>query len=148
MKDKLLIVADLGLLKAYRAEMRHAALPRLVLLEEYALTEAHQKLRDKLSDLSGRHRAPNTSASAPMADRHNLELEVRKRLLRKITKKIQALLENREFDGCYLAAGREINHQVLQALTPAARGKIERNVALELTKVEPIKLWEHFETVA
>ena len=51
MKSKLLIVADLGLVKAYKLDFttpNHT--PRLEQLQEIVLEEAHSRLLDKLID--------------------------------------------------------------------------------------------------
>jgi len=55
MKSKLLIVADLGLVKAYKLDFTPNHTPRLEQLEEIVLEEAHSRLLDKLTDEAGRH---------------------------------------------------------------------------------------------
>lgn len=144
MKIKLMVVADLGWLKAYRVEMDDRPTPHLALVEEMELTEARQKIKDKLSDLAGRRRSAGMSGAAPMADSHNQELEVEKRLVRQLTDKIVQLASQNCFEGCYLAVGKEINRKVVDALPPRVREKIEVNLALDLTKVEICKLWDYF----
>jgi len=50
MKSKLLIVADLGLVKAYNLDFTPNHTPRLEQLEEIVLEETHSRLLDKLID--------------------------------------------------------------------------------------------------
>jgi hypothetical protein len=50
MKSKLLIVADLGRVKAYKLDYTLYNTPRLEQLEEIALEEAHNRLLDKVTD--------------------------------------------------------------------------------------------------
>jgi hypothetical protein len=58
MKNKLVIVADLGLLKAYRIDITPQGTPRLEALHELVLEEAHSRFSDRVTDLGGRHGAP------------------------------------------------------------------------------------------
>jgi len=55
MKSKLLIVADLGLVKAYKLDFTPNHTPRLEQLQEIVQEEAHSRLLDKLTDEAGRH---------------------------------------------------------------------------------------------
>ena len=48
MKSKLLIVADLGLVKAYKLDFTLNRTPRLEQLEEVVLEEAHGRVLDKM----------------------------------------------------------------------------------------------------
>jgi hypothetical protein len=50
MKSKLLIVADLGLVKAYNLDFTPNHTPRIEQLQEIVLEEAHSRLLDKLID--------------------------------------------------------------------------------------------------
>src|SRR6266487_455024 len=55
MKNKWLLVVDLASFKAYRVETsRFTRSPRLELIEAFDNAEAHSRLGDKVSDLSGR----------------------------------------------------------------------------------------------
>jgi hypothetical protein len=68
MKSKLLIVADLGLVKAYKLDFTPNHTPRLEQLEEIVLEEAHSRLLDKLTDEAGRHSSPTQKNwGAPLA---------------------------------------------------------------------------------
>jgi hypothetical protein len=149
MKNTLVVVMDLGCLKAYRLENNHAySTPRLELVEEFESADAHGKLVDKVSDLSGRF--PRRTGAAHMAaamsdgERHNIELEGRKRLVRQLAQRLNALLRNKEIERCLLAASREINHQLLDELEPQLRTKIEKNVPADLTKLERAEILRHF----
>jgi hypothetical protein len=145
MKDKLLIVTALGQLKAYKVEFPPKGSRRVTLLESVVLEEAHHRLGEKLSDLAGRH-AGSTQKSwgAPMADSHNLRLELKRRLLKQVAEKVEVLLIRYGNEGCWLAAPKEINHQIFDALSPRLRVRIEQNLPHDLTKMEPKALIEHF----
>ena len=80
-----------------------------------------------------------------MADgeRHNIELEMRKRLVRQLARRFNALARVKGVERCLLAASKEINHQFLDELEPEVRAKIRKNVA-SLTKLERTEILGHF----
>jgi hypothetical protein len=149
MKNTLVVVMDLGCFKAYRLENhRPQQTPRLELLEEFNNADAHGKLVDKVTDLGGRFPrrtgAPNTTGAMSDGERHNIELEARKRQVRRLAQRLNTLLRSKDVERCLLAASREINHQVLEELEPQARAKIERNLPADLTKLERVEILRHF----
>jgi hypothetical protein len=149
MKKTLVVVTDLACLKAFRLENHHPnQTPRLELVEEFNNAEAHGKLGDKVTDLSGRPSRGLGMANTrgPMSDgeRHNIELESRKRLVRQLAQRFNELARGPEVERCLLAASREINHQLLEDLEPQVRAKIEKNVSADLTKLERAEILRHF----
>jgi hypothetical protein len=79
-----------------------------------------------------------------MADDHNLKLEEKRRLIRKIAGRITDLIEHNAKNGCWLAAPKEINPQILNELPPAVRKRIEKSVPCDFTKLSPPEVLEHF----
>jgi len=150
MKNTLLVVADLGGFKAFRLENNQDQLnrtPRLQLLEQFENAQAHDRLVDKVSDLSGRFpRGTGSKGTGAMSDgeRHNIALETRKRLVRQLAHRINVLARAQEIERCLLAASREINHQLLEELEPQVRLKIIKNVPADLTKMERVDILRHF----
>ena len=149
MKNTLVVVTDLACLKAYRLENNHPNRSlHLELVEEFNNAEAHGKLGDKVSDLSGRfpRRTGAQHMTGAMSDgeRHNIELESRKRLVRQLAQRLNGLVGTKEIERCLLAASREINHQLLEELEPQVRAKIEKNVHVDLTKLERSEILRHF----
>ena len=145
MKDKLIIVVDLGLVRAYRIELTPQRTPRLQQLQEMVLDEAHSRLKDRVTDLAGRHGSPTQkSRSAPKADDQNLRLESKRRLIRQIAGRIADIIEQNAKNGCWLAAPKEINLQILSELPPAARERIQKTVPCDFTKLSPPEVLEHF----
>ena len=145
MKSKLLILADLGLLKAYKIDLTRKGTPRLEPLEEVLLEEAHQRVVDRVTDLAGRHVAPTQKSwGAPIADDHNLRLETKRRLIKKIAGHVERLIQRHAGEGCWLAAHKEINHQILEEVPQAIRARIEKNLQRDLVKAEQEELLEHF----
>jgi hypothetical protein len=149
MKNTLVVVADLGCFKAYRLENDHPdRSPRLEPLQEFNNANAHDKLGDKVTDLAGRFPrktgAAHTTGAMSDGERHNIELESRKRLVRQHAQRLNTLARNKDFDRCLLAASREINHQLLDELEPQVRAKIEINLSADLTKLERAEILRHF----
>jgi len=144
-KNTLLVVADLACFKAYKIDgsETHSS-PRLQLIEEYVNPDAHGKLVDKVSDLSGRFRRDARSGAMSDGERHNIQLESRKRFVRMLAQRLNRLAKENGFDRCFLAASKEINHQLIEELDPQVRAKLAKTVAADLTKVEKTELLSHF----
>ena len=109
------------------------------------LGDAHSRVVDKVTDLAGRHISPTQKNwGAPLADDHNLKLESKRRLIRQIADHIERLIQRNDFDGCWLAAHKEINHQILNELSFPIRERIKKNLPLDLTKVGQKELLDQF----
>ncbi len=145
MKPKLIIVTDLGLFRAYRLEATPKKTPHLELLQEVNIEEAHQRLTDKVTDLSGRHVSPTARKwGAPLSDDHNLKLETKRRLVRTIADHIKRLVHANPGTTCCLAAHKEINHLIWDALPQPVRARIETNLGRDLVKATRRELLEIF----
>ncbi len=149
MKNTLVIIIDLGCLKAYKlenGELNRA--PRLELIEHYTNNQAKEHLVERVSDSSGRFGRggikSNSAGGMGDGERHNIQLEQRKRLVRELARRLNTLAKPREIERCLLAASREINHQLMEELDPAVRAKIEKNLSADLTKIETALLLNHF----
>jgi len=140
MKNTLVVVVDLGCLKLFRVDNGVTRTPRLELIEQFDNPEAHNRLVERVTDLSGRfpRGAAKPANGNVMSDgeRHNIELEQRKRFVREFARRVNSLLRNEEIECCFLAASREINHQLIEELEPRVRAKIEKNLSADLTKLE------------
>jgi hypothetical protein len=150
MKNKLVVVTDLASLKAYKLSRPDPQSSlRLELLEHLELNGAHEKLTDKVSDLAGRFgKGGGPASGAAVGERHNIELEQRKRLVKQLTGKLTQLLRADEVEGCFFAASKEINHQILEGLESRLRTKIEKNIAADLTKLGKSELLDRVATAA
>jgi hypothetical protein len=149
MKNTLVLVTDFGGFKAYRLENDQPdSSPRLELLEEYTDTQAHRKMVEQVSDLSGRfpRRTGARGATGAMSDgeRHNIELEKRKRGVRNLAGRINSLMRNPDVEQCFLAASREIMNPLLQELSPDSRSKIGMNIPADLMKASKMELLRQF----
>jgi hypothetical protein len=147
MKNTLVVVADLAGLKAYRLDetpVQHTS--RLELLQEFNNNGAKARRADVATDASGRFPRGAAQGASGMSDgeRHSLELENRKRLVRQLAGNLSQLLQRGAVDDCYLAASREIHNRLLDELEPAARAMIVRSVRADLTKLDPSQVLTHF----
>jgi len=149
--NTLLVVADLGGFKAFKLENSNhhqvKQTPRLELVEQFTNPDAHGRLVDRVSDLAGRFpRRTGARAASSMSDgeRHNIELELRKRFVRRLAQRLNTLAGRQEIDRCFLAASREINHALLEELSPEVRAKIAKNVPADLTKHGQAEILRHF----
>jgi len=149
MTNKLLVVTDLGSFKAYKLEANNLhSTPRLELIEEFDLTSAHGKMVNQVSDLAGRYHTPTMGKwSTTWGERHNIELERKRRLIKQVAAALTDLLRRDGAEVCYLAASKEINHQIIAELPREARAKIEKIVPCDLTKAEKSDLLKHFEVL-
>ena len=148
MKTKLIIVTDLGLFKAYRIDLTPSQTRRHELIEEFRFVEAHRRFDEMVTDMAGRHVGPTHAAwGAPITDDHNLRLETERRLIKRIAKHVEDLVQRNGHEGWWLAAHKEINHQILEELPLPVRARIEKNLPRDLTKMGQMDLLEHFLSV-
>ena len=149
MNNKLVVVTDLGSFKAYRLEANSLhRTPRLELIEEFNLVEAHGKLLDRVTDSAGRYHGPTLGKWATTwGERHNIDLERKRRLIKQVAAALANLLRKDGADGCYLAAGKDINHQILAELPREARLKIEKVVPCDLAKADKVEILRRFEVL-
>jgi hypothetical protein len=141
MKKQLLIVTDLGSFKAYTVDnSRLHSTARLEMIEHFNPEQPRLKMADKLSDLAGRYRAQAGRGNTSVGERHNIKLEERRRLIRRLARRLNVLMGDGDVDSCYLAASKEIDQQILGALAPAAQAKIKRNLPADLMKASKEQL--------
>lgn len=151
---KLIIVADLGLLRAYREVKRpQDREPHLELIEELTPEAAHEKLSDQVTDQAGRFpRGSGAGKTIPgdlsAGERLNLDAEQTRRLLSRLAETIDRLLADEAVTDCWLAASAPIHKQLLDALNPKAREKISQVLASNLAGNEPKELLGHFAKAA
>ncbi len=135
MNAKLLIVTDLGLLKAYRLETTARGTPHLTELAAIQLEEAHRRLLEEVRDLAGRHISPTQHKwGAPLTDDHNLRLEIKRRLVKKIAAHIRHFAQSANGNPIWLVAHKEINRPILDELPAAVRRRVEKTVPRDLVK--------------
>src|SRR5262245_19637986 len=144
MKNKLLIVTDLGLFKAFSVQLTPRRTVRLEPLTEFAFDEAHLPFKSRVTDMAGRRAGPTRTWAAPMGDDHNFRLETRRRLIKRIAAHVERLIRRDGEEGCWLAAPGTIDQSLLEELPAMIRQRIEKTVSLDLTKEQPRQLVARF----
>ncbi len=71
-------------------------------------------------------------------------MEQRKRLVRQLAGRLNTVITRPGIERCLLAASKEINHQLIEELPTSTRGKIQKNLAADLTKLDKSELLAHF----
>ena len=150
MKKKLLLVMDLGCLRAYQMDFsvgrQHG--PKLELIDEFTSPNGTTNAGETVTDTPGRFPRgagpKNVMGDMSSGERNDLQLEEKRRILKDMGSHCEELLKDGEVDSCYFAAAREIHHQVLDSLSPQARKKIVKNVPANLVKTPAPELMAHF----
>ncbi len=146
--DKIIIIiANLGHFKAYRViKDPLETSPRVTLIKSYNFIEGHGKLGDKLSDAAGRFRkgGRREAAAKGSGERHNIELEIEKRIIKMIAKDINAVIASEKFEKWYMAAGDKINRQIIDSLTNEVKARLFKNITADLTKIDRSEILSHF----
>ena len=142
---KLVIVADLGHLKAYRLEERpEFKRPHLELIQAMETVETHH-LREDVTHQAGQFRKePAVTGKVSDAKEPNLNLERRNRTVRMLAETITTLIAQEHVPNCYLAADPRINQSLLGEMDAQTRLKIQKNIPANLSKLEPEELVERF----
>ncbi len=146
--DRIIIItANLGHFKAYRVSQDPPDIsPRVTLIESYDSIEGHGKLGDKLSDASGRFRRSGgkDEVAKGSGERHNIKLEMEKKLSKMIARDIDALIENEQCDEWYLASAKKINRKIIDNLKPEVKDRLVKNITADLTGVARSEILTHF----
>ncbi|MCC5845273.1 MAG: host attachment protein [Verrucomicrobia bacterium] len=150
MKKTIIIVTDLGLLRAYlKTDPDNGRPPSLERIEEWKPERARQKRSEQVSDQAGRFPqgagAVNISGNLSAGESLNTETEQERRSIVELAGRINTLLADPAVTHCLLAVSAPIHKQVLAALEPAARAKITSVIASNLAKTDPGKLLGYFE---
>lgn len=143
--NSLLIVADLGRMKAYRVtrdELQPDTSPAFLDLADEDLANLHSRVSDRVTDKAGRF--AYGSGSIAVGERHNEEKEAEENQLRAIAGRINRVAAA-EQGKIYLAAPQTMLRNLVESLEPAVRDRIRRDLALDLVKAPKLELLRRFE---
>jgi hypothetical protein len=144
MTNTIIVATDLGAFKAYRLDRTALNTPRLELIEEMELVDGHGRLGDKVTDQAGRYSVPMQSMAMSNGERQKIELELKRRLIKQIAGRLTKLANRRDVEEIYFSAASAVNEMILEEAGPQVRGKIEKNVACNLAKLDKKELLRHF----
>ncbi|VVM06787.1 hypothetical protein MAMC_01243 [Methylacidimicrobium cyclopophantes] len=147
MRIDTIITADLGHLKAYRVWVDElSGKTHIQILADQILPEAHKKLADLETDARGRYsvRTGKVALGRPAGEVHNVELEIRKRLLGQLAQEIDSLLHREGSKHWGLAAGSEVLPRLLEKLSASSRERLVKTVPADLTKLDKEEVFSRF----
>lgn len=144
-----LIVANRGELKVFEAKPRtleaEAGLKesevKLELILDKDYIDAHKKLKDLVTDEAGRFKGDAGTKGASIAEEHNLELEIERRILEDIAKDINDLV-NKAPKRVFISINEEYEERVLNSVN--SKEKIAKVLKKDYVKVPKEELLELF----
>lgn len=145
MDEKIVIVIDLGAIKAFRLNTTLRGSLHLEPLQQTTFQESHQRILDRVTDLAGRRGSPTLrNWGSPIAEQNKVTLETERRLIKNIVNHIiQLAKDNPELD-IWMAAPKDVNHRILEALPAALRQRIQISLSRDLVNATKRELLESF----
>lgn len=148
MKNRMIVVANLGAFKAYKIQQDGTGSARLEEVATPDVPNEHSKRSNTLTVMEGKSAAnpsnPRANATASDGEQHNMELEKRRRAIRKIAENIHRFLDDEPTRTCALAAPKEILGQIVNEVHPSLRGRLDKTLPLDLTRAPKLELLEQF----
>jgi hypothetical protein len=142
MTDKMIVLADLGCVKAYRVNYDEmTSKPRIELVYDCEFPEARARLLDNVTDQAGRFPVSGTPG-ASNGENHNLRIETERRLIRSVADKISELVQGERY--WHLAASEGINCRIIEHLRPETRATLCRNLPADLVKTPKQQVLDYF----
>ncbi|MFT5467042.1 MAG: hypothetical protein ACI8UO_002145 [Verrucomicrobiales bacterium] len=143
--NTLIITTDLGRLKAFRVV--HAPdepSPTIDLIREDDFANDHSRFANRDTDQAGQF--PSGGSGMAAGERHGEETEARRVQLEQLAAAVDQQAQSEPDAAIFLAAPKPVNQQLLGLLTPDVRGRIAKNLALDLTKEPKLELLRRFES--
>ena len=145
LENTLIIVADLGELKAFNVK-RHEAIVGKELMISYSLEvvndenfiKGKKKLSEILSDSSGQF------VNGTLED-HDLKIEIENRIMREIAEDIENIIKNIKPKQLFLAFPKEHNHELTNKLRDETKAVLVKNITSNLVKTDKEKILSFFE---
>ena len=144
----LVVVANLGHLKAYKVVETPTRGRKLELVDELNFPEAHGRFADKVTDYAGRFpmtQGPGAGQQMAPSEALTVELETQRRLVRLVARQIEAIIRREQPEFWDFAAAPEVYQAILGEITPEYRQRLLRSARADLTKTPPPELLAHFE---
>ncbi len=146
--DELVIVADLGKLKAYRIvkDPLKLASDKVEVIREFMSEQSRAKASDRFADAAGRFYLGGGSAgtAAGHGEPHAIASEDERRTIKFLAEEICGMVRK---EGCrkwHMALDKSINNQVLAILPQDIKARLATNINANLTKAAKARIMEHF----
>lgn len=147
MSTTLIIVADSGLLKAYRISQKSLTHKRKAeLVKSIFYEQAHKKLGEIVTDQAGRFRGAGkrTTGQGTTGEEHNLVQDLQKKVIKHLATDIESVVKLYAADTYHIALAVKLYKPVLDSLKKDLRTKFKKTVNADLTKETVAKLRERF----
>ncbi len=139
--NRIVIVTDLGHFKCFRLTRNDMESPRLELIDEYEIIEAHKKLKDLLTDREGQFgMGGERKEVGGSGEPHNLETEQQKKIIKAIVDDINKIIKKEGFRKWYLVAGKTINNAIQERLDPKVKEALFKNITADHVKTKKADL--------
>ncbi len=144
LENTLVIVADLGELKAYSIEEHEGVVNgemkishSLKLLNDENFIEGRKKLGEVVSDKAGK-----IGQGSP--ENHNLQSERENRTIKEIAADIDAIVNAIKPEQLFLSFPKEHNQELLNTLSESSKAVLTKNITSDLVKTDKNKILSHF----
>jgi hypothetical protein len=144
LENTIIIVADLGELKAYKIHENDGSLSgefensyRLEMIVDENFIEGRKKMSEIMSDNTGR-------MIHDVLEEHNALLEKDKKVLKDIVHTIEDIVTDYEPNEIFLAFPKEHNHELFEKLRDDVKDLVVKNIPSDLVKTDKSKLLSHF----
>jgi hypothetical protein len=148
MKDRVIVVTNLGEFKAYRIHQDRNSSARLEPIPAEDTPNEHGKRSNTLTVMEGKSASTpsnqGTTATGSDGEQHNMELEKRRRAVKKIVDNVGKILNGEPERTCAIAAPKEILGQILETMHPTVRVRIDQSLPLDLTWAPKADLLNQF----
>src|SRR5205823_14600968 len=111
--------------------------------ESFETSAGTGRITDQVTDLAGRYSGPGNQYSS-ISENQGIDLENRRRAQRLLADHIEDLAHREKPDAIFFAAVKDVHNRILERLSPQTRAKVEKDFALDLTKVPESDLLHKF----
>jgi hypothetical protein len=143
--SEILIVTDLGTFKAYEIVKEPLESPKLELIKAFENIPAYAKVSDIMADQAGRFGVEQSGGGVikGYGEKHHLEEEIEKRILKTIAEEIENILEEHKPKVWHLATEKTINNKLLELISENTKKILSKNIKANLTKLGKKELLEY-----
>ena len=145
LENTLVIVADLGELKAYNVKHHEAIIGNevkishsLELINDENFIEGRKQISESYSDNAGQW-------GHDTVENHDLKTEIENRTLREIAQDIENIVKAVKPKQLFLAFPKEHNKELTNELGSQTKTVLAKNIASDLVKTDKQKILSHFE---
>lgn len=145
LKNTLVIVADLGELKAFNIKQHEGINGNeikisysLELINDENFIEGRKKLSETLSDNSGRF-------GHDTLEEHDLKIEIENRTIKEIAQDVENIVKSIKPKELFLAFPKEHNRELTNELGEHTKAILTKNIASDLVKTDKDKILSFFE---